>query len=113
MMGKSWNLHNIGVETQKIKPGDKIAQAVLVPVAHCGIEEVTEDTPTMALLVVKVGLGLRVIANGQTIQESQQKKGPKGKEAGTDKLVQTVSMFGRPDNCSISGSLRQEQQRDG
>ena len=38
------NLHNIGVETQIIKPGDKIAQAVLVPVVHCGIEEVTEDT---------------------------------------------------------------------
>ena len=37
------NLHNIGVETQKIKPGDKIAQAVLVPVVHCGIEETTED----------------------------------------------------------------------
>ena len=37
------NLHNIGVETQRIKPGDKIAQAVLVPVVHCGIEEVKED----------------------------------------------------------------------
>ena len=37
------NLHNIGVETQIIKSGDKIAQAVLVPVVHCGIEEATED----------------------------------------------------------------------
>ena len=37
------NLHNIGVETQIIKPGDKIAQAVLVPVVHCDIEEATED----------------------------------------------------------------------
>ena len=37
------NLHNIGCETQVIKPGDKIAQAVLVPVVHCGIEEATED----------------------------------------------------------------------
>ena len=37
------NLHNIGVSTQIIKPGDKIAQAVLVPVVHCGIEEATED----------------------------------------------------------------------
>ena len=37
------NLHNLGVSTQRIKPGDKIAQAVLVPVVHCGIEEVTED----------------------------------------------------------------------
>jgi len=37
------NLHNIGTETQKIKPGDKIAQAVLVPIVHCGIEETSED----------------------------------------------------------------------
>ena len=34
------NLHNIGPETQIIRPGDKIAQAVLIPVVHCGIEEV-------------------------------------------------------------------------
>ena len=27
----------------KNKPGDKIAQAVLVPVVHCGIEEAAED----------------------------------------------------------------------
>ncbi len=33
------NLHNIGSSTQIIKPGDKIAQAVLVPIVHCGIEE--------------------------------------------------------------------------
>jgi len=37
------NLHNIGSETQKIGPGDKIAQAVLIPIIHCGIEEVSED----------------------------------------------------------------------
>ena len=37
------NLHNIGVETQIIKSGEKIAQAVLVPVVHCGIEEAVED----------------------------------------------------------------------
>ena len=37
------NLHNIGTETQKIKAGDKIAQAVLVPIVHCGIEETSED----------------------------------------------------------------------
>ena len=37
------NLHNIGVETQVVKPGEKIAQAVLVPIVHCGIEEATED----------------------------------------------------------------------
>ena len=28
------NLHNIGRETQVVKPGDKIAQAVMVPVVH-------------------------------------------------------------------------------
>tara|TARA_R110000851_G_scaffold26925_8_gene75969 strand:+ start:12726 stop:13208 length:483 start_codon:yes stop_codon:yes gene_type:complete len=28
------NLHNIGRETQVIKPGDKIAQAVMIPVVH-------------------------------------------------------------------------------
>jgi dUTP pyrophosphatase len=37
------NLHNIGLNTQYIYPGDKIAQAVLVPVVHCGIEEAHED----------------------------------------------------------------------
>ena len=34
------NLHNIGLQTQYIQPGDKIAQAVLIPIVHCGIEEV-------------------------------------------------------------------------
>ena len=28
------NLHNIGAETQYLEPGDKIAQAVVVPVVH-------------------------------------------------------------------------------
>tara|TARA_Y100000310_G_scaffold55199_1_gene50636 strand:- start:2413 stop:2763 length:351 start_codon:yes stop_codon:yes gene_type:complete len=28
------NLHNIGKETQYLEPGDKIAQAVVVPVVH-------------------------------------------------------------------------------
>ena len=37
------NLHNLGSESQVIKAGDKIAQAVLVPVVHCGVEEVFED----------------------------------------------------------------------
>ena len=37
------NLHNIGAKTQTIKPGDKIAQAVLVPIIHCRIEEVESD----------------------------------------------------------------------
>tara|TARA_R110002110_G_scaffold237312_2_gene453194 strand:+ start:1266 stop:1769 length:504 start_codon:yes stop_codon:yes gene_type:complete len=37
------NLHNLGTTTQIIKPGEKIAQAVLVPVACCDIEESEED----------------------------------------------------------------------
>ena len=37
------NLHNLGSESQVIKAGDKIAQAVLVPIIHCGVEEVFED----------------------------------------------------------------------
>tara|TARA_R110002074_G_scaffold367768_1_gene542083 strand:- start:416 stop:721 length:306 start_codon:yes stop_codon:yes gene_type:complete len=28
------NLHNIGTEPQTIEPGDKVAQAVVVPVVH-------------------------------------------------------------------------------
>jgi len=38
------NLHNIGTQTQMIKAGDKIAQAVLVSIIHCGVEETFEDT---------------------------------------------------------------------
>jgi len=38
------NLHNIGLNTQYLKPGDKVAQAVLIPVVHCGIQEVVTDT---------------------------------------------------------------------
>ena len=38
------NLHNISLKTQYIKPGDKIAQAVLIPINCCGIEEVTRET---------------------------------------------------------------------
>jgi dUTP pyrophosphatase len=34
------NLHNLGLNTQYLHPGDKIAQAVLIPIVHCGIEEV-------------------------------------------------------------------------
>jgi len=37
------NLHNVGTETQMFQPGDKIAQAVLVPIIHCNIEEVETD----------------------------------------------------------------------
>jgi len=37
------NLHNVGAETQVIHGGDKIAQAVLIPIIHCGVEEVYTD----------------------------------------------------------------------
>lgn len=37
------NLHNIGAETQMIRPGDKIAQAILLPIVHCKVEEVESD----------------------------------------------------------------------
>tara|TARA_Y100000310_G_scaffold159423_1_gene158974 strand:+ start:271 stop:753 length:483 start_codon:yes stop_codon:yes gene_type:complete len=37
------NLHNIGQETQIVKPGQKIAQVVLVPIIQCSVEEVYED----------------------------------------------------------------------
>ncbi len=34
------NLNNIGQKTQVIEPGEKVAQAVLVPVVCCGVEDV-------------------------------------------------------------------------
>jgi dUTP pyrophosphatase len=37
------NLHNIGLTTEYIMPGDKVAQAVLIPIAQCDVEEVTLD----------------------------------------------------------------------
>ncbi len=37
------NLHNLGPESQKIVPGEKIAQAVLIPVVHCSVAEVYDD----------------------------------------------------------------------
>jgi len=33
------NLHNIGNEPQKIRNGEKVAQAVLIPVVHCRFVE--------------------------------------------------------------------------
>jgi len=38
------NLHNVGETTQTIQPGQKIAQAVMIPVVPCIVEEITEDT---------------------------------------------------------------------
>ena len=37
------NLHNLGTQTQIIKSGEKIAQAVLIPIIHCSVEEVFEE----------------------------------------------------------------------
>tara|TARA_R110000824_G_scaffold8737_3_gene39536 strand:- start:677 stop:1147 length:471 start_codon:yes stop_codon:yes gene_type:complete len=37
------NLHNLGLKTQYLRPGDKIAQAVMVPIIHCSIQEVETD----------------------------------------------------------------------
>jgi len=37
------NLHNIGDETQIIRPGDRIAQAVVIPIVHARF--VASDTP--------------------------------------------------------------------
>ena len=38
-----FHLFNSGKTTQKIEPGDKIVQGVIVPVLLCGLEEVSED----------------------------------------------------------------------
>jgi dUTP pyrophosphatase len=38
------NLHNIGVESQTLKPGDKIAQLVMTPVIHFRPVEAAEAT---------------------------------------------------------------------
>ena len=37
------NLHNLGFCPQYLQAGDKIAQAVLIPISHCNVEEVTEE----------------------------------------------------------------------
>ena len=37
------NLHNVGPVTQVIKAGQKIAQAVLIPVSYCAVEETREN----------------------------------------------------------------------
>ena len=40
------NLHNIGGTTQHVAPGRKIAQAILVPVVLCEVEETYTDPTT-------------------------------------------------------------------
>ena len=37
------NLHNIGTDVQVLEPGQKIAQAVLVPIVTPELEEINED----------------------------------------------------------------------
>jgi len=51
------NLHNIGLNTQYIKPGDKIAQAVLIPIIHCRVEEVIDDNLNEGTLRGEGGFG--------------------------------------------------------
>ena len=51
------NLHNIGLHTQYIKPGAKIAQAVLIPIVHCRIEEVINDNLNEGTLRGEGGFG--------------------------------------------------------
>jgi dUTP pyrophosphatase len=51
------NLHNIGLNTQYIKPGDKIAQAVLIPIIHCRVEEVINDNLNEGTLRGEGGFG--------------------------------------------------------
>ena len=51
------NLHNIGLNTQYIKAGDKIAQAVLIPIVHCGVEETLEDNLNINMLRGDGGFG--------------------------------------------------------
>ena len=38
------NLHNVGTLARVIEPGQKIAQAVMIPVEHCVVTECTTDT---------------------------------------------------------------------
>ena len=37
------NLHNVGAATRIIQPGQKIAQAVMIPMVPCEVEEATQD----------------------------------------------------------------------
>jgi dUTP pyrophosphatase len=37
------NLHNIGLLTEYVEPGQKIAQAVMVPIVYPELEEISED----------------------------------------------------------------------
>jgi dUTP pyrophosphatase len=43
------NLHNLGTGSQVIKPGEKIAQAILIPIVHCGVEERYGDADCLNL----------------------------------------------------------------
>ena len=51
------NLHNVGESAQVIMPGEKVAQLVLTPVIHCGIEEVHEDNLNLYSRRGKGGFG--------------------------------------------------------
>ena len=51
------NLHNLGRETQEIAPGQKIAQAVLVPIEVCGVTETFVDPENKKTLRGSGGFG--------------------------------------------------------
>jgi dUTP pyrophosphatase len=51
------NLHNIGRETQEIAPGQKIAQAVLVPIEVCDVAETFVDPENKKTLRGSGGFG--------------------------------------------------------
>ena len=51
------NLHNIGGSTKVIIPGQKIAQAVLVPIVVCEIEEIDEDPSSLNTSRASGGFG--------------------------------------------------------
>ena len=51
------NLHNIGGSTKVIAPGQKIAQAVLVPIIVCEIEETDKDPSSLNTSRASGGFG--------------------------------------------------------
>jgi dUTP pyrophosphatase len=60
------NLHNIGVESQTLKPGDKIAQLVMTPVVHFRpVETAEENLYTYPMTISSRGEGTLGSTNGR------------------------------------------------
>ena len=51
------NLHNVGPTTQVIRPGHKIAQAVLIPVSYCEVEEIAAENLNLGTSRATGGFG--------------------------------------------------------